>query len=344
MKHRVRRAVPEDEDGIMAFRRNYYQPGHKSLNRKYWRWKFRDHPFADEIPFFVIESEGQIVGTQGYWPMSIRSEKGKVVDCAQLFDFRVLGSFRGLPVVKLFRASCLSDGINFGSSLSEEARAFFRTARWVDMSDKVDELYYLLQLPPSGRSSFMDKIKYTVRRVEKRLKKQRVQLCDSQHNNFFVNNTPPIGIESLLQSNSLQSWTTCKDVSWLQWRYGQCPLCAYHYAALFEEDVLRAVLVFRVHLAGTRNICRIVDTFYAPDDGHFFLCLVSRFIDYCVEQDYTELETKVVGPVGGHFKRLGFGNMHPSLGLMFHSKNKKTMREFEKDFSFPFVIGDSDLW
>ena len=343
MKYEIRRAVPADEDIIMSFREKVYPPGHKSLSREYWRWKFLKHPWVKEIPFYILISNDKVVGTQGYWPVKINCH-GQLIGCAQLIDFRVLDEFKGLPAVKLYKATCLANGVNFGSSISEDARRFFKSAKWVDLSEQVGEFYYLLKISEI-ESSIINKIKFAIRLIEKKIKIRSIVKIKGDSCQSIISDCPPPGLESLLNgTNDLSKCHTVKDAAWVNWRYDQCPICQYQYASLYDGDCLKASLVFRVHSSAPRKIFQIVDLMYLADDMVSFAYLVADCIHFCQAQNLCAIETKLTGNAQDLFTKIGFQRGELSLGLMIHAKDKKLFDSLRQPGVFPFIIGDSDLW
>ena len=69
----VRRAHRDDIAALEIFYRMNFPDRPRLNNMALWRWEFAENPLVSgELPFFVIESGGEIHGAIGYVPLQLR--------------------------------------------------------------------------------------------------------------------------------------------------------------------------------------------------------------------------------------------------------------------------------
>ena len=338
----IRRLKKEDEEALFDFRKRILPADSRDLDRQYWRWKFLRHPSSKKIPFFIIEAENRIVGTQGYWPMQLIAN-GNEMSCAHLVDFNVEDSFRGLPVVKLFKTVCSNAAINFGANLSKEAKHFFHSARWIDASPYLNSLYCFLK-KPDGMRGPVDKAKFAVRSAATAFKlKQAIKRRPLTNHEIIKENSCPDMVDNLLAgSRSAETTYFKKDANYFRWRYDQCPLNTYEYILLVEEDKPKILLVTTVTKANNMKKAIIMDLVkdeVSQDSLAFFLA--SYLLD-CRENNISLVETTTtVDWLKQILTNIGFSCIPSNLGLM-HSQPKDA-RLCQRNL-FPFILGQTDRY
>lgn len=342
MSWHVRRINLSDEDALFAFREKIFPTGNKEVNRSYWRWKFVQNPYAEEIPFFILEAENRIVGTQGHCPVPVAME-GRQITCSFLVDFNVEDVFKGLPVVKLFRAVRSCSELNIGANLSDDARRFFGSARWLDLSSSLDSFYFFLRRPKkSPQTWWRYNISYLIRRFHHwRAAKKAMPFYTMQ-----INDSIPEEVNRLWNFMRIKYKVSFqKDLAYLKWRYDKCPIASYHYASLYSEKSLKAFLVFTFQSSDNGQKCIIMDALYDPEEQDFLSILLAKVITYCQKQGCYVLETILsASSIKKLFLSVGFRAVTSDIGFMFHSKDKSLNQAIMEPDGLCFLLGDTDRY
>ncbi len=339
----VRRLRMQDIDSLFSFRKRIFPPEHQDLNRDYWKWKFIENPYSQEIPFFVVESNGRIVGTQGYVPFPM-SVDGREPSSSYLVDFNVEKSFNPLVAVKLYKKVISCSSINIAANLSEDARRFFRSARFVDLSDNVHRLKYSLK---AGNDRYSARVKYwlfSALREVKRCKLSLNQKFERSNQTISIAESMPDGIEKFwsLMAQRYKIFIK-KDRTYLMWRYVSHPLFSYHFAALHKQNQLKAVLVLYFQSEPNQQKCWIMDVLYDPSDDFLLGVLVNEVIKYCRDNEIQSIDTELTSPsLAKIFIKVGFRVLKNNLGLMIHSQNGELLHTLCLPGGICFVPGDTD--
>ena len=100
----VRRACKDDITALEAFYRRDFPDRPRLSDMALWRWEFTENPqVSDNLPFFVIESGGNIHGTIGYVPLRLRVGE-RTISSGHPVNYFVGPQYIGLPALQLFRA------------------------------------------------------------------------------------------------------------------------------------------------------------------------------------------------------------------------------------------------
>ena len=136
----IKKVETNEIDKLFEFRESIYTSGSQALNFDLWKWKFYDKA-SGEYNFYVIKNGADIVGSQGFIKASacIRNSILRVIF---LVDFYVHEKFRGLPAIQLFKRVCSEGEIQIGVNNSKDVERLFKSANWIDKTDRLKNLYY----------------------------------------------------------------------------------------------------------------------------------------------------------------------------------------------------------
>lgn len=337
----VRRYTPADEDALFLFREKMFPDGHKSRDRAHFRWKFLQHPYAIDLPFFIMEDNNRVVGTQGYWPFFLNTGD-RTISCGHLVDFDVEQEYRGFPTLRLFKAVCSCSELNFGAYLSFDARRFFSAADWIDVSPHLKNYYCYLRRPP--KSGLMGSAKYLCRSIwNKTLRKSIAR--QGQNCTFRIEDSLPHQADNLLSIGQQRSQPCfIKERKFMVWRYDQSARIRYQYASLYRDTSITCFLVFNRVVDSGMASCFIMDIIYDPDDLLSVKVLIVKLIEYLQEKGSACVVQSAALPITGEvFKSCGFSSDQSASGFMFSNNYQAVLPEPALLNSFNFILGDTDF-
>ena len=118
-------------------------------NEEWFRWKYRDNPYADHVPIYVAEADGTVVGARSFFALPIRVGRERFrafqpCDTMVREDHRRRGLFTRMTEAAIddYRDGDPDLFFNFPNS---KTRAGNRKLGWRVVTEK--ELYYRLQNP-----------------------------------------------------------------------------------------------------------------------------------------------------------------------------------------------------
>jgi hypothetical protein len=341
MTLKVRRYMPEDEDALFAFRENIFPKGHKSLDRRHFRWKFLKHPYAEELPFFIMEHRNRVVGTQGYWPFHLQVGKKKMT-CGHLVDFNVENAYRGLPTLRLFKAVSACSQLNFGAYISQDARRFFSAAKWVDLSSILQNYYCYLN--PPKKSGITGKGKFLCRTLWNQVK-YRDLFGLARKYELKVELQLPHDIDQLLSYRSESDQLKfIKQKKYLIWRYEDSAINKYRFASLYDNGELKCSLVFNVSKDSGVYRCFIMDIFHPPGDSLSIRVLLVKLIRFLEQyRNIATLQSSGSAIWGEVFKSTGFCSYQSQIGFMCSSDYAGLLTGPTSPWKLNFNLGDTDF-
>jgi GNAT superfamily N-acetyltransferase len=68
VSYTVRPFQPGDRDAYLSLYRDVFDA---PAEPAWFRWKYRANPYADEVPIYVAETDGQLVGARSFFPMPL---------------------------------------------------------------------------------------------------------------------------------------------------------------------------------------------------------------------------------------------------------------------------------
>ncbi|WP_243373883.1 GNAT family N-acetyltransferase [Geotalea sp. SG265] len=341
MALRVRRYTPDDEDALFAFRETIFPKGHKSLDRPHFRWKFLKHPYAVELPFFIMEDDGRVVGTQGYWPFYLRVGN-KRMTCGHLVDFNVKDPYRGLPTLRLFKAVSACSQLNFGAYISQDAQRFFTAANWVDMSSNLKNYYMYLRAP--GKAGITRKGKFFCQYLWNNVRHKKLSKLARLYE-FKVDLRLPHDLEQLISLDAEKNQLNfIKQRKFLAWRYEESEINKYRFASIHVNGKLKCTIVFNVLKDIEVNRCFIMDIFHLPGDELSIRILLFKLIAYLRQyRDIITIQTAALPLLGEVFRDFGFRCYQSPIGFMCSKNYAGILNESNPPWKFNFNLGDTDF-
>ena len=338
----VRRYKPEDEEALFAFRKTIFPQGSKDLDPDYFRWKFIERADTSGIPFFVLESYGRIVGTLGYWLLTL-TIGDLTVSCGHLVDFNVDKAFRGLPTLKLYRAVSAETEVNFGANISADARRFFGAARWLDLSCRLNNHY--LYLMPSEADNALKLSKYHAGRSIAKMYRWNIYRKNNISFSVRLSNGIPEDLEHLLDCiPERKKISFMKDYTYYFWRYGAQICNRYNSISLFESGIPKAAIIFYMTPGTELRQCTVMDIICNPYDNSKMELLLCELVTYCDKQKNVELLTATSLPsLNSVFKACGFRTGTSTLGLIVNKKFLDAIGSDTTVDNLDFMMGDTDL-
>jgi GNAT superfamily N-acetyltransferase len=131
----VRRAGPEDEDALQAFRRAMFGPEGRQTRPEYARWLFGENPHVapGAPPMWLMERGGGVVGQQAAIPVPLEI-RNRAFSAQWAVDLMVHPEWRMRGVgPALSQAQVDSCDVALALSVSEAAYKAFLTSGWTDM-------------------------------------------------------------------------------------------------------------------------------------------------------------------------------------------------------------------
>lgn len=339
----IRRIRTDDIDRLLLFRRKIFPDGGQVLDMDFWRWKYITHPYSKEIPFYIIESDDEIVGTLGYWPITL-TYGAESVPCAHLMDFYVLDPFRGLPALAIFRKVVSNAGACLTSNLSEEARKLFKSAKWNDLSSQLYCCYHDISTP---KSHFLKgAVRNSLRSLDLFLFKNKTKAnktCDSA---IIFSKTCPEGVSDSFTGNN-QLFDTAhfsKGGSYYRWRYDLCPIRSYEYVSAYNNSSLGAFIVFSFTNKDNIKKCNIMDIAYTTDEVVYVAEALIALFKYCEINSVNIIESTASTVMKNILDKSCFKCITSNVGF-FSNKTLNTI--FDKsliDIDIQFMTGDTDVF
>lgn len=342
MTYLVRRISENDEDLLFSFKEKVLQDNDNNLNRELWRWKYLMHPYAKEPPFFVVESKGEIVGSQGYWPMQLSTKNG-LMTYAHLMDFNILDPYRGLPVVMLLKKTISNADISFSSNLSKDARVFFKSARWVDLSAQLKCFYHYIKEP--NNLPLKKQLKECYRTMS--MMSARINCSSKIRGNVEVrvSDSCPSNINEIFGVEAENSnLHIIKDYRYFFWRYDLCPIASYKYVSTYTVGKIRSFVVFTIAETSKYKKCMIMDMACNANSEIFLKKALIELIIYCERNNVDYIETISSTLNQSIMIDVCFKEIQSDLGLIFKPiRGKGDTKQFSGS-AFSFMAGDTDVY
>lgn len=154
-EYTIRRFRDGDFEGYRSLYRDVFgsQPADD-----WFQWKYRDNPYADHVPIYVAETDGEIVGARSFFALPLRTARDDVLafqpcDTMVHEDHRRRGLFTRMTEAAIdgYRDGEPALFFNFPNS---RTRAGNRKLGWRIVREK--ELWYRLQDPAAVAQSMTD--------------------------------------------------------------------------------------------------------------------------------------------------------------------------------------------
>lgn len=330
----------EDENAHLAFRKRFFPEGSKQCNPEYWRWKYHRHPWTARTgtpPAFVLSSGEEIVGFQGYLPLT-GSFRGRQITIGYLVDFYVDPQYRSFPTLNLLRKVTSCADLCIGASLSEDARRLFGAMKWNDLSARVDHFYLHIQRPEN-----YPVWKWAVQTIRNEV----VGMLGKGSGNRLAFGA----FDELPQDQEIPQVRACGDFSLakepdlVRWRYSDCPIVKSRYFGMYRDGKLHAWLAYSTHEKEPgRTAVLVLDV--VGGDTNSKRVLLARFVGFLKRNNMASSVT-LIGygmDVAQVCRGVLLGRVGSDIGLMAHTKDADCRDLLTIPGGITFLAGDTDRY
>lgn len=343
----IRRARREDMPDIEAFYRIHFSDRPRLNNVALWRWEFIEHPLiTGDLPFFLIESGGEIQGTIGYQPLQLRIGE-QTLKGGYPVNFFVTPKFRGLPALRLLKAALNECPIVFAGYISDDSKRLFRKMGFVDLSQHVRGYYFSLRFDATRAIStprrFLSKMCYRLRTAWGGLLTLyfdrfwitgvRHEIANDLHKDFenFITNKPE------------QMLSVYKDNTYLRWRYSRSPALNCLFIHQYHRNRPSGLAV--VHIDSRQNQAIILDIIIHPFTLSRSIHLLAAVVSECRKHRLSMLTLDILNAqIEKALRIFGFGSVSSQTGLTAYAADKNILALLSDYRNWHFIIGDTDKY
>ncbi len=344
----IRRAELADVAQLEAFYQRFHPNRLRLHDMKTWHWEFLDNPNSrGNIPFFVIEAEGEIHGGIGYLPMNLQCGE-RIVAAGHPVNHFVDPAFKGLPALRLMRACLRESAVTFFSYLTDDAVRLAKATGFVDLSSHLSH-YYLALGPRTGviAGGWRGYAKFFALKLVRMFMITAVRVyCATTGGRWetAVQAQIPALPECSMSANSSKSrYAVVKDAAYLHWRYARSPLLNCSYVSVRENGTVTALAV--VHIDHKLKTAAILDIIQAAPNFAHSLRLLIAVVDHCRTVGATMLSTHLIhAEIEPAFRWLGFGRRPSDHHFMVYAEDKALKAALSDASKWEFFLGDSDVY
>ncbi len=248
--------------------------GRSRIGNRIWQWQFEANPRGYGFePVVLRDTEsGQIVGFNGVMPVRVRYA-GCELDACWSCDFHVRDGWRGSGVGRQVKEALHARHpllMTFGVSAAA-ARVLPRMG-W-RAGDDIAQYRRLTKIttPSDGLRRLMQGLNRFLAIL------RRIPSMPAGLHTELTCTLPDADAVDALWQRAAPGYDkiVCRDYSYLDWRYQQCPVGRYRFIQVLDEDGLRALAVYRQH----RTHARLVDMVAEAGDIEARRAIVSAWLD-----------------------------------------------------------------
>lgn len=310
-----------------------------------WRWEFIENPqVSDDLPFFVIESDGEIRGAIGYVPLRLRVGE-RILSSGHPVNYFVGPRYKGLPALQLFRAMQNDCPVIFAGYFSGDSKRLLMKMGYIDLSQHVQRYYLPLHAntarlkTPAQRllSTLLQLLRTTWGRILTFFF-EHILTADVR---LAVNNTLQKDFEEFVAVPPEQTLSVYKDAAYLQWRYACSPVLNCVFIHQYRNNRPAGLVV--LHLDTAQRQAVILDIMVHPFRLLSSLRLLAAAVDYCRKKQTALLLTDILNKnLDKALRAHGFRRMRSEIGLIAYAHDKELMPILSDYRNWHFVIGDTD--
>jgi GNAT superfamily N-acetyltransferase len=271
--YRVRRFRPEDRDGVIALDRIVWD---RDRGPDWFRWKYESNPFADDVPVFVAERDGEIVGARPFMAFRIRAGE-TVVGALQPSDTMVHPDHRRRGLFTRMTRRAIAAYADEDRALlfnypNDAARPGYEKLGWRTVGPQVT--FYRIQDPARLLSARFDgaaeplvhrtvrPLVRAVRRPPGRLPRRTDVEVASQRG------VPHATLASIYDRNVPHRFHALRDEAFLEWRFGSPVWSRRTYLARRDGTVVAALVARTRTLTDGVTVTQIADVLPMAGDEY----------------------------------------------------------------------------
>lgn len=333
----VRRARREDRDALMTFYREQHAQRARLIDPAIWDWLFVQQPYAsDRLPFFVLESNGRIVGGIGYIRAKLSVEGGQV-EASFPINYFIDPAYKGLPALRLFRAVLNESPLAIGAYVSPDAMRLLLKSGFADLSDAFCNYYYGLQ---AGSPSLRGMALALARRMAEWGRRLWGALRHPAVSYRLGAELDAAFAKELTATSGAIS--VCKTFEWLEWRYVKSPLLKSQFVYQFQAGRPAALAIIFIDTA--RDELVLLDFLSAPAAA-CLTGLIDRLIVVARANHCRTIATHALSDsLGRHARACLFASMKSDLGLAVFARDKPLRNLLVDVHRWHLMLGDTDAY
>ncbi len=327
-------------DSLFDFRKRVLPDNAKRSDRGRWLWLLRDNPLVQgELTTWVLKVGDDIVGTASCIPCELNIA-GKTVPAGLGADYFVDESFKGLPALKLFKASQKYAAVHVAANLSDSARSLFGKLGYVDLSSFFIHAVAYLKPFPGNKDRLGSLLKRTYFRTVRR--KYRVAsdslLVDDQ--------LPPAYADLWERVKSTCRIGINKNLAYMKWRYEQCSTVKYRFVTLVHGAMIEGLAVVTINEEQGLHRGVVHDLILPADSPLTVRKLLAATLDHFCDQGCHLCETHLMAPgIAVNLEKTGFTLTQSQLGMMVHfDRRNADLAEIADGNAWTFSLGDTDRY
>ncbi|WP_419663466.1 uncharacterized protein Dvar_37760 [Desulfosarcina variabilis str. Montpellier] len=336
---KIERLSMKDVDLLFEFKQRLMPDNSKWMDRPRWNWLYKENPFVDLTPVWVIKSNGRIVGSISGIVFKIHSGDESFT-AYHGADFFVEEGFRGLPALRLFKKMASDGDLVVAANLSPDAKKLFLKMGFVDFSDHLYEAKVILS---SGNYSFH---RFLVKRLVQNFMKLGTRLIGYEAS---INKEIPDNYELLWKRIvKRREYGIEKSRSYLRWRYAQCPSIQYDFVSITLQGNLKCLAVASIitdnGTGGSNGL--LFDLLLPENDFLALIAALSAIINYFKRKRCDSFQmhwnASWARPI---LKGLGFWITQSDLGWLVNTrKDNEKLQKLMNPGTWYFSLGDTDKY
>lgn len=333
--------------GLETFYRRHFSDKPRLSDMALWRWEFIEHPLiTGDLPFFVIESGGEIHGAIGYMPLRIRMGE-RILPGGHPVNYFVLPQHKGLSALQLFKAVLSDCPVVLAGYFSGDSKRLLEKAGFINLSQHVRGYYLPLRFDPtllrSKTQRFLSKQLYKLRAAWGGLLKLYYDRLGTAGVRHTIGTSLDKEFESFVTLPPEQTLSVYKDASYLHWRYARSPAlnCVFIHQYRGNRPTALAVL----HIDSAQHKAILLDIMAHPFHMSQSIQLLATAVGYCRKNRVSMLTTELLdGKLDTALRTYGFRSMPSEIGLIAYASDKDLLPLLADYRNWHFVIGDTDRY
>ena len=337
--YKIERLSIKDVDLLFEFKQRLMPDNSKWMDRLRWYWLYKDNPFINKFPVWIIKSNGRIVGSISAIVFKMYNE-GKSITAYHGADFFVEEGFRGLPALRLFKKMASDADLVFAANFSPDAKKLLLKMGFVDFSD---HLYVAKVILRSGNYSYH---RFMVKRSIQTVVKVGTRLFGYKTS---INKEIPDNYELLWKRIAKGRESRIeKSCSYLEWRYVKCPSIHYRFISITLKGNLKCLAVTSIVTENSNSGSKglLFDLLLPENDYLALIAALSAIINYFKRKRCDSFQmhwnARWAKPI---LRGLGFWITQSDLGWLVNTrKDNEKLQKLMNPGTWYFSLGDTDKY